>query len=80
MAEDHEKLAAELEREAAALEEKGRAVGKDIKETRDDWRRKVADSSVAGAAPPGDVEEAALGESGGAEEAGHPEDLPAAGP
>ncbi len=78
MAEDHEKLANELEQEAAELEEKGRAVDQHVKEARADWRSKVADSAVAGAVPASDAEEAALG--AGGDDSADPEDVPAAGP
>jgi hypothetical protein len=78
VAEDHEKLANELEREAAELEEKGRALDQHVKEARADWERKRSDEAVPGAVPPSDEEEAALG--AGGDDSGDATDVPAAGP
>ncbi len=78
MAEDHEKLGNDLEREANELEKKNQAVDRHIEETRADWERKRADEAVPGAVPRSDEEEAALGVGGAG--GGDPEDVPAGGP
>ncbi len=78
MAEDHEKLANELDRDADGLEEKVEALDQHVKEARSDWEAKRADSAVPGAPPPSDEEEAALG--AGGNDSGDPEDVPPAGP
>ncbi|MEA2370746.1 MAG: hypothetical protein QOH12_1140 [Solirubrobacteraceae bacterium] len=80
MAEGHEKLANELEREAAELEEKGRALDKHVKEARTDWERKRSDAAVPGAVPPSDEEEAALGAGDDPKDSDGAADVPAAGP
>jgi hypothetical protein len=63
-------LHAELEADAADLEQRGREVEQGIEETRSEWERKKEDSTVPGAQPD-DAQEPASGESP-AEEPGGP--------
>jgi hypothetical protein len=59
MTEDHERDAADAERELADMEERSERVGEHIEEARKDWEAKVADSDVPGAG--GDPERAEQG-------------------
>jgi hypothetical protein len=49
MTQDHERKAAEAERELADMEERSERVGEHIEEARKDWDAKVADAGVPGA-------------------------------
>jgi hypothetical protein len=72
MTEDHDRRVDEAERELADMEERSERVEEHIREAREDWEAKVADSGVPGAG--GDPDRA---EEGGR----HPETAyPAKGP
>jgi hypothetical protein len=51
---EHERQADELESELDDMDERVEELGGEIKDTREDWERKKADSSVPGAPPDGD--------------------------
>jgi hypothetical protein len=55
---EHDEQAEKLEQEADKLEHESERVGEHIEETRDDWEAKEKDSSVPGAQPEDEEEEA----------------------
>jgi hypothetical protein len=65
---DHQKLAAEGDREAEDLKRQGDKLDEDIEATKSDWEHKQADASVPGAVPDpadeGDAAQAAESEPG----------------
>lgn len=62
---DHQKLAAEGDREAEDLKRQGDKLDEDIEATKSDWEHKQADASVPGAVPdPADEGQAAESEPG----------------
>lgn len=56
---DPMKLADAREREAHELEQRSDRLAGEVRDTRDDWRRKRADEKVPGAPPPTDIRDAA---------------------
>jgi len=65
---DHQKFAAEAEREADDLKHQGDKLGEDIEAAKADWEHKQEDQSVPGAVPDpgeeGDTDQAAQSEHG----------------
>jgi hypothetical protein len=49
---DHDKLADEMAHEGDQMEQRSAELGDEIKDVRDDWKRKRADEGVPGAPPP----------------------------
>ena len=64
---DPDELAGELDREADDLERRSRKLEGAITDARDDWERKRADQSIAGAPPPERDDEQDGGEAAGAD-------------